>query len=308
MHGVPKLLVAAALTSLGLAGAALAAEPMSLKQYMALQGPAPTAHVAYGQAPQQYVEFFEPTGSGPFPVAVLIHGGCFQNDFEGMPQFRGMAGALAARGIAVWSIEYRGVDRLGGGYPGTWLDVRDALDLLVAQAPSRHLDLQRLVLVGHSAGAVLGLWAAGRAKLPTASPLYEAHPLTIPQVLAVGSIADLPAASARIWQAKCDVSLSQLTGLPTAERPDVDADTSPFALTPNGSATLFINGDHDTIAPPKPSADYAARVRERGDVAETLVLPDASHFDEVAVTSPSWALVEPAILKALGVHPASPGK
>jgi acetyl esterase/lipase len=65
---------------------------------------------------------------------------------------------------------------------------------------------------------------------------------------------------------------------------------------------VFINGDHDTIAVPKESADYASRVRERGDAAETLLLPGASHFDEVAVTSPSWSLVEPVILKAVGVN------
>ena len=65
---------------------------------------------------------------------------------------------------------------------------------------------------------------------------------------------------------------------------------------------MFINGDHDTIAIPKESADYVSRVRERGDAAETLLLPGASHFDEVAVTSPSWSLVEPVILKAVGVN------
>jgi pimeloyl-ACP methyl ester carboxylesterase len=65
---------------------------------------------------------------------------------------------------------------------------------------------------------------------------------------------------------------------------------------------VLINGDHDTVAVPKASADYAARIRERGDAAETLVLPGASHFDEVAVTSPSWSLVKPVILKALGVN------
>lgn len=80
------------------------------------------------------------------------------------------------------------------------------------------------------------------------------------------------------------------------------AGATAIKLTPNGSETVFINGDHDTIAVPKESADYASRIRERGDAAETLVLPDASHFDKVAVSSPSWSLVEPVILKAAGVN------
>ena len=79
---------------------ALAGEPMTLGDYMALSGPAPTARIAYGRAPQQYVELFEPAGRGPFPVAALIHGGCFYNKFEGMKQMRGMAGALTAQPTA----------------------------------------------------------------------------------------------------------------------------------------------------------------------------------------------------------------
>ena len=82
----------------------LAGEPMTLGDYMALNGPAPTGHIAYGPAPLQYAELFEPTGVGPFPVVVLIHGGCFMNRYQGMAQMRGMAGALAAKGVAVWSI------------------------------------------------------------------------------------------------------------------------------------------------------------------------------------------------------------
>ena len=104
----------AAVTSIGSAGAALAsaclafaaqaAEPMTLNEYMTLKGPVPSAHIAYGPAPTQYVELFEPAGAGPFPVVVLIHGGCFQNRYQGMPQMRGMAGALTKKGVAVWSL------------------------------------------------------------------------------------------------------------------------------------------------------------------------------------------------------------
>jgi hypothetical protein len=53
-------------------------------------------------------------------VVLLIHGGCFKNEYQGMPQMRGIAAALSSQGIAVWSIEYRGLDEPGGGYPGTF--------------------------------------------------------------------------------------------------------------------------------------------------------------------------------------------
>jgi acetyl esterase/lipase len=169
---------------------ALAAEPMTLRDYMALNGPSPTAHIAYGPAPLQYVEMFGPAGPGPFPVVILIHGGCFMNSYQGMPQMRRMARALMAKSVAVWSIEYRGLDTPGGGYPGTYLDVRSAVDLLADQAKARHLDTYRLVAVGHSAGAALALWLAGREQLPKSSPLYEAHPLPVWKVVALGGSGD----------------------------------------------------------------------------------------------------------------------
>ncbi len=283
------------------ASPALSAEPMTLNDYMALDGPNPTAHIAYGPAPLQYVEFLKPAGTGPFPIVVLIHGGCFMNRYQGIPQMRGMAGALAAKGIAVWNIEYRGLDSTGGGYPGTFLDVRSAMDLLAAQSKARRLDTSRLVVVGHSAGAALALWAAGRARLPESSPLYEAHPLPVPKVVALGGFANLRSMVESSRQT-CGFSMGRLTGAPSAKRPDVFVDTNPFDLTPNGSETVFINGDRDSIVPPGQTADDAARIRARGDGAQTIVLPKASHYDEVAVTSPSWPLVERAILKASGIR------
>ena len=163
---------------LGVASSSHAA-PMKLDDYLALRGPAPTARLAYGPAPSQYAELFVPQGAGPFPVAVLVHGGCWNSKFGGIIQFRNMAGALAARGIAVWNVEYRRIDEDGGGYPGMYLDMGAALDLLAAQAGTHQLDLARIVAVGHSAGGQLVQWIAGRARIPASSPLHQAAPLAI---------------------------------------------------------------------------------------------------------------------------------
>jgi acetyl esterase/lipase len=95
------------------------AEPLSIRDYMSMTGPEPNAHLAYGAAPSQYVELFEPSGSGPFPVVFLVHGGCWKKVYGGIAQMRNLAGALVAQGIAVWNVEYRRVEESGGGYPGT---------------------------------------------------------------------------------------------------------------------------------------------------------------------------------------------
>jgi acetyl esterase/lipase len=280
----------------------MAAEPMTLKDYMALDGPPPNAHLAYGSAPSQYVELFLPAGSGPFPVVLLVHGGCWLTEFQGITQMRNLAGALKAQGIATWNVEYRRVDEDGGGYPGTYQDVAAALDLLVTQAAAHHLDTHRLVAVGHSAGGHLVQWLAGRTVLPPFSPLYQAHAFPVKQVIALGSLGDLRSLADSL-KSTCGIEAPQLVGLPSAGRPDVYSDTSPAELMPNGSTTVLINGALDTISPPQTAADYAARALKAGDKVSTLVLPQASHFDEVAASSPAWTLILPVIQIALGAVP-----
>jgi acetyl esterase/lipase len=277
-----------------------AASPMTLAQYMALKGPEPTAHIAYGSAPSQYAELFEPTGSGPFPVVVLVHGGCWKTEFAGITQFRNIAGSLAAQGIAVWSVEYRRVDEAGGGYPGTYEDMIGALEALSANATIYRLDLGHLAAVGHSAGGHAVQWMAGRERLPRSSPLYRAHFLAIKQIVSLGGVNDL-----RAWTDLCGFDVSKLTGLASSGRPDVYSDTSPAELVPNGSRTVLINGELDRQVPPEVAVKFAAKARAAGDQVEIVVLAGASHFDEAAATSASWPVSLSVIKKSLGMAPAN---
>lgn len=289
------LLAAAVAGNVGAAGA-----PMTLQDYLALGGPAPSRHVAYGAAPSQFAELFQPAGDGPFPVAVIIHGGCWTREFGGITQMRNMAGDLAGQGIAVWNVEYRRYDEEGGGYPGMYHDVASAMDRLRALASEHRLDLSRIVLVGHSAGGHLAQWAGSRARLPRGSPLYVADPLPVATVISLGGLADLRNEAALIKNS-CDRDTAQLAGVASNGRPDVFADTSPAEMLPSGVRTVLIHGELDTIAPLRAGHDYARRARAAGDAAEVIVLPGGSHYDEVAASSPSWSIVSAEIRKALGL-------
>jgi acetyl esterase/lipase len=296
------------LLSCGLAAASIGAaaapastsppKPMTLANYLALSGPKPSASFAYGSAPSQYVELFLPRGAGPFPVAVLVHGGCWTKEFGGITQLRNVAGALAARGIAAWNIEYRRVDEAGGGYPGTYQDMNAALAMLSQQAQRYPLDLNRLVAVGHSAGGQLVQWMAGRPRIPNTSPLYLPDPLPVKNVVSLGGLADLRREQDLI-KSSCDREIGQLTGAPGDKRPDVFSDTNAGDLLPNGSRTILVTGELDRISPPRVARDYAVRARAAGDTAEVVILPSASHYDEVAASSASWPLVLQAIESAL---------
>jgi len=274
------------------------ATPMKLATYMGLTGPAPSATFRYGSAPSQYAELFLPPGQGPFPVAVLVHGGCWTKEFGGITQLRNLAGALAARGIASWNVEYRRVDEAGGGYPGTYQDMTAALDTLAAQAKDHPLDLQRLVAVGHSAGGQLVQWMAARGRIPASSPLYAPRSLPVRRVVSLGGLADLRREQALI-KSSCDRELAELAGSPSQARPDVFSDTNAGDLLPNDSHTILVTGEFDKVSPPRVAHDFAARARAAGDRAEVVILPGAGHYDEVAATSRSWPLVLRSIEQAL---------
>ncbi|MGQ0446661.1 MAG: alpha/beta hydrolase [Beijerinckiaceae bacterium] len=154
-----------------------AADPIDLPTFVAISRPAPTLQLNYVSAPSQTIDVFLPAGFSPRPVAVLIHGGCWTAHTAGREQLRHLGTELARQWIAVWSIGYRRADEAGGGYPGTFQDVCDAIDRLRSEAPQYNLDIARTVLVGHSAGGHLALWAAARNHLPAGSPLYRATPL-----------------------------------------------------------------------------------------------------------------------------------
>jgi acetyl esterase/lipase len=294
-----KLSLRSLFSALFLSGSASAA-PMTLNDYLALSGPAPTATIAYGSAPSQFAELFRPAGNGPFPVVVLVHGGCWTVKFGGITQMRNVAGALAARGIAVWNVEYRRVDEDGGGYPGTYQDINAALDTLAAQAGRYQLDTQRIVAMGHSAGGQLVQWIAGRARIAPSSPLFQAAPLAVRHIISLGGLADLRREQTLI-KTSCGRDLEQLAGVPSAARPDVFSDTNAADLMPNGSSTVLITGELDTISPPRAAYAYAARAQAAGDQARVVILPKASHYDEIAASSPSWSLILPEVEQALGI-------
>src|SRR3954471_17773117 len=121
-----------------------------------------THHHRYGPHRQHRADLYVPRdGSGPHPVAILLHGGYWRATY-GKIVMKPLAADLVRRGYATWNIEYRRIGRRqGGGYPMTFDDVANGIDLLAAIDDPR-LDMTDVTLIGHSAGGQLALWAAAR--------------------------------------------------------------------------------------------------------------------------------------------------
>ncbi|WP_225421421.1 alpha/beta hydrolase [Sphingomonas parva] len=255
--------------------------------------PEPTASVRYGEAQMQIVDLWLPAGSGPHPTVLMVHGGCWQSEIADRRIMNWIAADLRARGIAVWNIDYRGVDRDGGGYPGTFLDAAAATDALRAHAAEYHLDLSRVVAIGHSAGGHLALWLAGRPRLPADSPLRSADPLPIASVVSLGGLPDLEEA-ARPPGSGCGTEvIAQLTG----GRFD---DTSVPRLAPLGVRQVLVNGVQDRIIPAAYAEGYAQPMRAAGDDVTIRMVDRTGHVELIAPESDAWRVARGEIEKALG--------
>ncbi|GHJ30194.1 hypothetical protein TPA0910_46270 [Streptomyces hygroscopicus subsp. sporocinereus] len=91
---------------------------------------APDRTAAYGEHPDQVVDFYlPPDGSGPAPLVLLFHGGAWRAPYD-RRHVSPFAAFLAGRGLAVASVEYRrgrddsspydpAAPEVPGGGPGT---------------------------------------------------------------------------------------------------------------------------------------------------------------------------------------------
>ena len=258
--------------------------------------PRADATVSYGPDAYQRVDVWLPKGSGPFPTVVMVHGGCWQTEIADRTLMDWAAADLRAEAIAVWNIDYRGVDRPGGGYPGTFADVAAAADRLRAEAKRFRLDLRRVVAVGHSAGGHLALWLAGRARLPAGSPSRTAVPLRLGRVVSLGGLPDLEATAASPDNGCGTEVVARLVG---GGHADPYADTSVPRLLPLGVAQDLINGREDRIIPYRLATGYVAKARAAGDRVALHTVPDTGHVELIAPGTPAWAEAKRVIREAL---------
>lgn len=243
--------------------------------------PTPSVEVKWGEGETDIADIWLPEGRGPHPVVVMVHGGCWQKSIADRALMNPMADALRNQGWAVWNIEYRGVDEPGGGYPGTYLDVGAAADELIERADAWNLDLGRVTGIGHSAGGHLLLWLAARSRLPDSSPLSVSNPLRFRGVVVSGGLADLEASRPVTAPTCLDAVYDQLTGLPSPERPDPLADTSPARLLPIGVPFVSVNGSEDRIAPSLLGDGLTRKAEAAGDSASLVVVPASGHVELV---------------------------
>ena len=267
----------------------LALEPGKIMSAADLAGfpqPAPTARIAYGNQALQFGDLRIPDGPGPHPLAIFIHGGCWLSAYD-ISHSAKLTQALADSGIAVWSVEYRRVGDPGGGWPGSFRDVGKAADHLRELATQYPLALDRVVAIGHSAGAHFALWLAVRDQIPPEHALAAPEPLPIAAVLGLAPAADLGFLH---QQQVCGQVIDGLIGGSPDRYPERYrwADPARFALP--GLMQVMVIGAHDRAWAPV-GERYLAVAQARNDQVRRVDAPESGHFEMIDPDSSTWPLI-----------------
>jgi acetyl esterase/lipase len=256
----------------------------------------------YGSHRSQRADLYLPRGRGPHPVMVVIHGGSWHSRY-GKVVMRGLAGDLARRGWAVWNIEYRRLGG-GGGWPMTFVDVAAAIDHLAeVNAP---LDLDRVGVLGHSAGGHLALWAAGREQLPPGAPgqLDDEPRVRLTRVIAQAGVCDLAGAH-RLWRGG---AVEALMGGSPQDLPERYAAGDPMRLLPSSVPALLVHGTLDETVSVELSRGYALAARATGGGVELVEIAGAAgrHRAHIDPRGEAWAAVTARLSAPIVAVPLAP--
>jgi acetyl esterase/lipase len=241
--------------------------------------PPPDEHIAYGSDPNQFLEVRLPRTRGPHPVLLNIHGGYWRAKYD-LAHAGHLCEALRAAGIATFNTEYRRVGNEGGGWPGTFADIRSAYRYVSQEQARFHLDLDRFVVMGHSAGGQLALCLA-------------AHEPAVHHVFSLAGVVDLKSGFA--LHLSHDAVAEFLGGTPE-EVPDHYHEADPMELRIPQAKQWIIHGSDDDTVPPQFSRDYVARKKKARESVSLIEIPQAGHFDLINPNADAFTQVKTILL------------
>lgn len=259
---------------------------------------APDVSLAYGEHPDQVIDFYAPRGTeGRVPLVVMLHGGAWRAPYD-RRYLTPFADFLARRGLAVANVEYRrgrnlpqqgGDGPVAGRWPETFDDVAAVLDALpeLTRTALPQADVRRTVLTGHSAGGQLALWAAARHVLPPGSPWRLTAPPPLRGVVALAPIADFTRA---VELDVCGGAVRELLG-GGAELAERAAQVDPAVLLPTGIATAVVQGRDDLTVPYALAESFVDAAAKAGETVGLTLLEEIGHFPLIDPAADACAVV-----------------
>jgi acetyl esterase/lipase len=218
--------------------------------------------VAYGEDPAQIMEVRGGRDASQRPLVIIIHGGFWRPDID-RAHARPMADAIAAAG---WTVALPEYSRVPQDPAPTLHDLALILTHAPQQVPTHN---GGVVLVGHSAGGHLALWAAGARVCPV-----------LTGTLALAPVADLLLADEL---GLGNGAVSRFLGCEPVSRPDID----PRQMAGPDTATTIVHGTDDDTVPLAVSESYIAAHPQ----VRWVPVAGAGHYALIDPLAPAWAAV-----------------
>lgn len=227
---------------------------------------------------RQHADIYVPSGAGPFPAVLLIHGGGWaRGEPADMDKF---AQRLVASGYVVMNLGYRLAPAFR--YPAQSLDVAAAHRYLEAQAPRWKVDPTRVGVMGYSAGGHLALM------------LGLDEPSTRHRVRAVVSGAG-PTDLTRYPESPY---LHKLIGEYAGHEAEYRAASPLFLASSDDPPTLMYHGTWDLLVDIEQSRLLAAALKAEGAPYQLLEVSLSGHATTFLVDGWIW----PQVLAFLDRH------
>lgn len=206
-----------------------------------------------------------PDGPGPFPTAILVHGGGFINGTK-TSYIKPLFDPLTKANFTWFTINYRLAPK--NQYPACVDDVETAIRWVKDHAKEYKVDKDRIALIGESAGGYLvsevGVRGKGKTRVAAVVPFYAPHDLEY-QVKAKNGLGN---------------SLSALFGRTVVddETRKILRDASPMTYVRSGLPPfLLIHGTKDEQVPYEQSPMFKEKMNAAGNVCDLFTVPDGAH-------------------------------
>jgi acetyl esterase/lipase len=232
--------------------------------------------IEYGQANgiSLKLDASVPEGAGPFPVAILVHGGGWSNgDKANVGSVGGSAdispwfAPLTTAKFTWFSINYRLAP--ANRWPACFDDVQTAIRWVKAHAAEFNGDPSRIAIFGHSAGGHLATLAGVLGEGDT----------RVQAVVGYAPVTDfeyeLPV---RGGLSSSLQNLHNQPKEPNAASLAVLRATAPINLVkPGRPPFLLLHGDADKTVPYQTSVNFQAKLRAAGVRCDLITIPGAPH-------------------------------
>lgn len=228
-----------------------------------------------------------PDGRGPFPAAVLVHGGGWVAG-DKQQYITYIFKPLSDAGFAWFSINYRLAPQYQ--FPAPADDIEQAIRFVKAHAAEYKIDPKRMALIGESAGGHLVSYVGARnrpgSQVAAVVSLYGIHDF-ITAALEWKPFPHEVLGLFGIKQVNAETAPLLIKGSPVVY---VSKDTPPF---------LLIHGSKDEDVPYDQSVEMCDRMKQVGARCDLITIPGAPHGMDHWEPHPEWHWYKKAMVEWL---------